>query len=414
MMKVLIIVTERLSANGICALSVAKAMVNRGDEVCCIVNREYGDTAMFEQNGILFYTVRPRLVYTISSLLLRGKGLSQTKQRVYSFIKWVINKTELFFSLHSWPVISSRYSRRIYNCIKEVNMKRSFDMIIPVYTQIDTLIAANKFKKLFNNNVVVVPYFLDSLAAGYGPKIMSQKWVEKRGLKWENRLLREVNHIVMMKSSEPFYEDRRKTIPYFSKISFLDLPLFVPSTHYKKKKNSVKEILYVGTIPGHIRNPKFFLEIFTRINDDGIQLTLIGPSTCESMIQEYVNKDHRIKRIQSVPHNEAIKRIESADILLNLGNNLMTMTPSKIFEYISTGKPIISTAPIKDEPCIPYLERYGNACIIYEDKEVDESVALATKFIACSHNVNPLDLDEVFYLNQPKAFLEVLDKTIQS
>ena len=413
-MRVLIIVTERLSANGICALSVAKAMVDRGDDVCCIVNREHGEGVSFEQDGIYYYTVKPRLVYTISSFLSRRNDINPTKRKIYSLINWVVNKTELLLSLPTWPVISRSYSRRIFNCIKDVCSEAPVDLIIPVYTQIDTIIAANKYKKECDNQVTVIPYFLDSLAAGYGPKMMSKQWVENRGLKWEKTLLKDVDHIVMMKSSEAFYKEKENSLPYFSKISFLDLPLFVPQSARKGiDKNGVKEILYVGTIPGHIRNPKYFLEAFSKVNNKDLQLTIIGPSTCESLIQDYVIKDKRIKRIQSVPHSEAIERIKTADILLNLGNNLTTMTPSKIFEYISAGKPIISTAPITDEPCIPYLTKYGNACILYENKDIEESVALMAGFISSSHNVDPDSLEETFLLNQPKAFLNVVDRIIK-
>lgn len=414
-LRALIIVTERLSANGICAISVAKAMAERGDDVYCIVNKEYGDVERFDQNGIHYVTVRPRLVYAINSLLGRRKDLSSIVRKTLGIVSWLINKTELLFSLPTWPVISRGYSKRILRCIQKASDEKKFNLMIPVYTQIDTIIAANKYKAQYDTKVKVIPYFLDSLAAGYGPKIKSKQWVERRGLKWERKLLKDVDHIVMMKSSEPFYIKNKTNIPYFVKISFLDLPLFVPKHNRNNdKKNGLIDILYVGTIPGHIRNPKYFLEVFSQVQCDGVQLTIIGPSTCESLIKDYVDKDKRIKRIQSVPHSEAIERIDKADILLNLGNNLTTMTPSKIFEYISTGKPIISTAPIKEEPCIPYLTKYGNACIIYEDKNIDESVALITKFVSNAHNVDPVELSDIFYLNQPQAFLKVIDKTLSN
>lgn len=413
--RVLIIVTERFSANGICALSVAKSMVERGDDVCCIVNREYGDDVSFVQDGIHFLTVRPRLVYAIGSMLGRKKEISHTKRKIYSVFSWVLNKIELFLSLPTWPVISRNYSKRIFESIGRVSEDKTLDLIIPIYTQIDTLVAANEYKKTYNANVTIIPYFLDSLAAGYGPKMMSKEWVEKRGLKWERKLLSDVNHIVMMKSSEEFYSKNRTHIPYFNKISFLDLPLFVPRERKCERIDKSKlELLYVGTIPGHIRNPKYFLDVFSQIEDPNVILTIIGPSTCEPLIKEYVNKDNRINRIQSVSHDEAIRRINEADILINLGNNITTMTPSKIFEYISTGKPIVSTAPINNEPCVPYLNRYGNSFIIYEDKPIDETVEGLKLFIKSAHNVNPKDLDNDFYLNQPKAFLEVIDKTINS
>lgn len=415
--RVLIIVTERLSANGICALSIAKAMVNRGDDVICIVNREYGDDVSFVQDGISFYTVRPRLVYAIASLLMRKKDISRARRKLLSLFSWALNKFELILSLPTWPVISRGYSKRILKCIKKAGDEKKFDLIVPVYTQIDTIIAANRYKAQYDKDVKVIPYFLDSLAAGYGPKIKSKQWVEERGLKWERKLLMDASHIVMMKSSEPFYQKNKNNIPYSDKISFLDLPLFVPAYNKganKKQDDNLINILYVGTIPGHIRNPRYFLEVFSRIQVDELRLTIIGSSTCESLIKDFVDKDKRITRIQSVPHSEAIRRINKADILLNLGNNLTTMTPSKIFEYISTGKPIISTAPIYEEPCVPYLTKYGNACIIYEDKNIDESVAQMTEFITKAHAVNPVELSDVFYLNQPQAFLQVIDKTLSN
>lgn len=411
-MNVLFIVTESTSANGICALSVAKAMLKRGDEVSCIVNREYGDKIVYIKDGIQFITVSPRMVYAISSLISGKKDLSRLSRKYLGIISWIINKVELFFSLPTWPVISRSYARRIFNSIKELGADKKLDIIVPVYTQIDTVIAANRYKKQCDKSVIVIPYFLDSLAAGYGPKMMSKKWVEKRGLKWERKLLQDVDHIVMMKSSEHFYDKHQNDLPYYRKISFLDLPLFMPvpyegTANIKEKK----EILYVGTIPGHIRNPKYLLETFSRLERSNVTLTIIGPSTCETLIAEYVNKDSRITRIQSVPHEEAIKRIQDADILLNLGNNITTMTPSKIFEYISTGKPIISTAPIPEEPCIPYLKKYGNSIVLYENRAIDESVKMLETFIQSARTINPNGLSETFCLNHPNAFLEVVDKT---
>ena len=43
-----------------------------------------------------------------------------------------------------------------------------------------------------------------------------------------------------------------------------------------------------------------------------------------------------------VSHTVAIQYMSEADFLLNIGNSISSMVPSKIFEYISTGKPIIS------------------------------------------------------------------------
>lgn len=67
MKRVLFVITERNSANGICVKSVMEELMNNGYKVFCVTNREYRDNVYFYQNGVEFYTVRPRLSYRISS-----------------------------------------------------------------------------------------------------------------------------------------------------------------------------------------------------------------------------------------------------------------------------------------------------------------------------------------------------------
>lgn len=405
--NILFIVTERNSANGVCINSIIRACLNRGMKVTCVTNQEFNDPSEFISNNVRFYTVRPRLVYRIHSRINSGK-ISVCHKNVLAFCGTIINKIALLLSIPTWPLISYRYSRRIYEIIKSLHIKHKFDIVVPVYTQIDTIIAANHLKQEYPD-IKVIPYMLDSLAAGYGPKQFSKGWVESRGLKWENRIFKDVDHIVMMKSSEDFYM-RHKELSYMSKVSFLDIPLYVCNDKKATSSNKIPVITYVGSIPSHIRNPKYFLDVFRALNNAKIILQIIGPSTCEPLIQQYLKSDKRIKRIQSVPHSEALEIIANSDMLLNLGNNLTTMMPSKIFEYISTGKPIISTAPITNEPCIKYLEKYGNACILYESDSIESSVNKLLDFINAAHNVDPHTLSDEFHLNKPETFVDIIEK----
>lgn len=406
MLNILFIVTERNSANGVCANSVIQACLNRGYKVTCVTNREYDDPNDFISDDVKFYTVKPRSVYSICSYLNRSK-ISGLKKQLLLYIAFLINKFELLTSILTWPVISRGYSKRIYKLIQALHLKETFDIVVPIYTQIDTIIAANHLKRKYPD-IKVVPYMLDSLAAGFGPKQFSKECVVKRGLKWEKKLFKDVDHIVMMKSSMDFYM-RYKELPYMNKVSFLDIPLFV--NNYKKtiSSNETLIISYVGSIPAHIRNPKYFLDLFKTLDNTNIKLLVVGPSTCESLIQQYLKSDERIERIQRVSHSEALEIIEKSDILLNLGNNLTTMMPSKIFEYISTGKPIISTAPILNEPSISYLDRYGNACILYENHPIEYSVKKICNFISTAHTVDPSTLSDTFKLNKPETFVNLIE-----
>lgn len=56
---------------------------------------------------------------------------------------------------------------------------------------------------------------------------------------------------------------------------------------------------------------------------------------------------------------------------------------SKVFEYMSSNKPIIHLAYLRDNAASKILARYPPAlCIVQDRKRFDENVQLVTKFIA--------------------------------
>lgn len=357
-MNVLLIVTELNSANGICTQSVMREMVSRGHTVYCLTNREkHGDL----DKAIRYYYVKPRLVYR----LLNGSNNGKIARTMGLFL----NKVKLAISYPTWPLISPLYTRRIYRAAKAICQEKNIDVIIPIYTQIDTLIAANRIKAEMPD-IRYIPYFLDSLSGGYGPKCFSKEWVIRRGIKWEEKLLPSADKIVMMESSCLHYKKYCSEKSYFSKIIFSDLPLISQPKEFitPQQTSGIIELLYIGSIPAHIRDPEPFLKVFQQTKNERYRLSIVGTSTCSKVLFKYAESDSRIVLCDPMPHDDAIKRIANADILVNLGNNNKEMTPSKIFEYMSYGKPIISTMPISDEPSAMYLRCYPISYLLeYKD-----------------------------------------------
>ena len=64
--------------------------------------------------------------------------------------------------------------------------------------------------------------------------------------------------------------------------------------------------------------------------------------------------------------------IRRADFLINLGNTMTNQVPSKIFDYISTGIPIINICKSESCPTIPYMNRYRLAINIVESQDEAE------------------------------------------
>jgi len=412
-MNLLFIATESKSANGICCKAVMEQFIAAGDTVYCITNSEYTDIPRAKQ--VNYVTVKPRLSYR-----LFGKADTQTgvAQKTTLFFAKVTNKAKLLISFRTWPLISKAYVKRLYKVAEKICKSEKIDCIIPIYTQIDTLIVAKKIKDEFPK-IKYVPYFLDALAGGYGPKVLSQEWTNKRCTKWENKLLPTADKIIMMKSAESYHIAHFSKSSFFRKIVFLDLPLYNPlktgevmaSALFEKDKIN---LLYIGTIPVHIRNPKYFLTVFSALKGNALRLHIVGSCTDPELLQRFEEKDNRIKVHQSVSHEEALTLIQNADYLINFGNNNSHMTPCKIFEYMSFGKPIISVSPIKNEPSEVYLSKYPDALIVKEyEKQFERDVESVEAFLSNKRYIADdylSELQKTFYLNTPNAFINEIKK----
>ena len=99
-----------------------------------------------------------------------------------------------------------------------------------------------------------------------------------------------------------------------------------------------------------------------------------------------------------------------ADVLLNFGGVNANMVPSKIFEYMSFCKPILSTYKIDNEASKTYLDRYPLALCIDERCEIHENI----KYIDCflqRYNDTDMKFDDVereFYINTPSIYIDLI------
>jgi glycosyltransferase involved in cell wall biosynthesis len=415
--RILFLFSEELSANGICAKAVIKELQKKGYEVECVSNKEINLVNEETVSGVRYSRIKPRLTYRLMIKKMHSEGM---KVKLISTLGFVLNKLKLIMSIPTWPLISLSYTFRFYKKAKQIYEQRPYDMIITVYSQIDTLIAGYLIKNRYPN-VKFSPYFLDSLSGGYGPKIFSSKWTIKRGMKWEKILLRHADLIIAMQSSKAHHIKYSMNQDYYEKIIFLDIPLLVNNqcSINNSNNNILSEgtinFVYVGSIPCHIRNPKYILEVFSRLNIGDCTFTIIGTNTCPDVFIKAVgiSGKNKIRVLDPKPHNEIISILNQADFLVNIGNNLNTMVPSKIFEYMSFGKPIISTSSISDDPSKEYFKTYPLSVLIDEDwNKMDQNVSKVESFVNDNLNkiINVEGVQQVMYENTPKAFLDTINK----
>ena len=123
------------------------------------------------------------------------------------------------------------------------------------------------------------------------------------------------------------------------------------------------DFVYVGQLYEDIRNPELMLKIFGRLPDNYI-LHLYGGG-CEQIVDKYKEiLGDRLIIHGWVSSEESAMAQRNAHVLINMNNSIKNMLPSKLVEYINTGKPILNICQIQDCPSLPYIQKYPMAVSI--------------------------------------------------
>ena len=101
--------------------------------------------------------------------------------------------------------------------------------------------------------------------------------------------------------------------------------------------------------------------------------------------------------------------MNEADVLLSIGNNLDCMIPCKIFEYMSTGKPILATYKRETDPSISYYTYYKKSLLLDEKMPIEKAVTKINIFLGSIYEVNHEVSADALYENTPAAFCNYIE-----
>ena len=130
------------------------------------------------------------------------------------------------------------------------------------------------------------------------------------------------------------------------------------------ESGAVCRCCFFGMLYREIRDPRPAIALFSEAGN-GIEMRFAGVISGAEK-EEYFPEGCACRHMGSLAGEALEKEYAGADVLVNIGNAVDNQMPSKIFEYISTGKPIINIYKSKDCPTLKYLERYPAALNIFE------------------------------------------------
>lgn len=255
-----------------------------------------------------------------------------------------------------------------------------FDVIIPVAGHYETVKAALDFTRRHQTNAIV--YQLDPCASNAGYSMETANARKKFECEMCERADAIITTPILLKEMQGNLADNLQ-----GKITAMEFPNIGGSKELETNKVNVKPVRYscvfAGAIYRQARNPAYTFRMFSALKGKEIYLQMVGVDrhTTIAFCEQEALPDN-IDCCGTVPLEQAQQYMEDADVLVNIGNIMTNQVPSKIFEYISSGKPIVNICTSHECPTLPYLEKYPYVLNLFEcDPDFDEQVKKLETFI---------------------------------
>ena len=218
---------------------------------------------------------------------------------------------------------------------------------------------------------------------------------------WNNvRLFKGLNHrsegavldladsvSVTVASCKNAYEERFSGVA--SKISVIP-PLFLGEVNTHDKPNLAKgrRLVFTGSLYRDIRNPAYLLEllagVFTQAPDTEAHFFGRLNDCADLFAAPLRNFPNNLFVHGLVTRAAAAGALDNASVLINIANRTRHQLPSKLVDYMASGKPIINMVSIEDDNSLSFLKDYPITATFMENPNADIAgdVARLNTFIA--------------------------------
>lgn len=355
------------SAVSKCVANVAEVLSKNHEItiICEKTNLTQSETEIFNDQQILRIVTKDKIKIESLNNSLKEHG-SLKKNLIGLMTKIIKIKKTIKFILSKVSIKKELVDAYLS---KLIDLNQDIDIIIPASMPFESVVAASIYKKNINKKTMLLPYLFDKFTDSKTLHRCALNRIIKRKthILYEKEILEQADKVLAMHTLEKFYKSE---CPSLKNIVYLEHPLLI-SNDYKGNKNSAYiKIAYVGSFIKKYVEPDYLLRTFYLSKIKG-QLSFYIMGNCSRIINKYVELDpERISNFGKVDKETATIKIMENDILISVAEKSGQQLSSKIFDYISMGKPIVHFYCFDDDVNKKILERYPMVLFIKEDKNL--------------------------------------------
>ena len=385
-------------ATGLCIHQLAKESARRGHDVTTICYADGDRTAAFD--GVKTIKI------DTPSFLRENISVSPLTRK----LRHLCSMASKLIHIKKYPLRSPVVVRRYCKVLEAALADGAEITVVASVNPLEAVIAADKIKKKYPERVRSVYYCADTLSNEKGNDgILSAEYRTKCGIRWEKKLFESFDRVMIMECHRKHYFSE-EFAGLTEKMELVSFPLFA---RFEMKSEGEKQdyvrLTYTGTLYRNLRNPQYLCTLLVELSKrTKIHVCFLGSGDCDDIIDKAARESNgAVENLGMQPHTAAMEYIGNADALLSIGNADSPMAPSKIYEYMSTGKPIIHVYTYDADPCMEPLKKYGNALLI-KDGDPSGSEKLL-QFIESRKILNFEEVSKKFALSTPQYSVDLIE-----
>jgi len=282
--------------------------------------------------------------------------------------------------------IKNKYSlnQEIINAFtSKLNEIENMDLLIPASMPFETVFAANSYKNK-NPKTLLVPYLFDPYIENENLfyNVFLKKIKSNYSKKLEYNIMKNSEKVILMNHLKKNFDNKYSELKL--KFEFVEHPLLIPNISNEEEKKGDFNFVYTGSFYKKIRNPKMLIKVFKLVISElkNSKMNIYSFGDCEELlIKEVKGAENNIVLNGSVSMEESVLKMKEADFLIAVGNTTSSQSPSKIFEYMSFGKPIIYFLNNYSDRNIDVLSKYPLSLIVDKNLNEYEAKKLIIQFV---------------------------------
>jgi len=346
---------------------LCEELAERGYDVTVVTGTKQGKQSSNKYKVIYFGSKR------VGSLIEKTRRASSTSEKnnlVKKCFFYILKKIyRLFYRTLAWPDYSMFWFFSVRRNIKNIP---EYDLIISVSLPFTShLVAYSINKKLGKKWIMDIgdPFTLKKDAPENNKYLFSllNKYFEKKFYQSANKVVFTHEESLMYHNNYfPILDGKSTVLPPVFSINENTL-----TENFDFSKHPLK-FAYFGVLTFGVRTPHNFLAFFDILELNGVELHWYMNEDSKKMVKDASSTSINNIFHDMVPRKEALSLMLSEyHALLNIGNTNPFQLPSKVIEYISTGKPIIHFSEINNDSTELILGVRSNTIIISGNSKPD-------------------------------------------